>query len=178
MSRLVEDVLDFSAARGGLGLALRPVATDLGLLARRALQELDGGGAGQLALALEGDLTIEGDADRLMQVLCNLTGNALQHGEGSPVRVEVRDRGEELQIEVRNGGAPIPPERLATLFEPFHRGDERRGSRSLGLGLYIVQEIVRAHAGRVAARSDEAGTVFEVVLPRRSGRGASPAAGG
>lgn len=169
MSRILEDLGDFSAARSGLGIALRLGPTDLGLLAQRALEELDASaGAGRVALALEGDLRLDGDADRLMQVLSNLIGNALQHGDGTPVRVEARGEGAELCVRVQNGGRPIQAERLRTLFEPFRRGEGGGATRSLGLGLYIVAEIVHAHGGQIAARSDERrGTELEVVLPRR-----------
>jgi phosphoserine phosphatase RsbU/P len=79
---------------------------------------------------------------------------------------------EAVRLAVHNGGAPIPEHLLATLFEPFRRGregdgDERNGS--VGLGLFIVHEIVRAHGGSVAVKSSAAeGTTFTVTLPKRA----------
>lgn len=68
-------------------------------------------------------------------------------------------------LSVRNGGDAIPPEALPTLFAPFRRGTER--SQGLGLGLYIVSEIVRSHAGTIDVTSSTAdGTEFRVSLPR------------
>ncbi len=102
-------------------------------------------------------------------MLSNLLGTALQHGEGSPVHLEVRDAGADLRVRVRNGGTAIPAERQARIFEPFERG-EGGTPRSLGLGLYIVREILRAHGGSITVRSGpQEGTEFEAVVPRRRG---------
>lgn len=73
---------------------------------------------------------------------------------------------ETIAIEVSNAlDAPIPPERLARLFEPFERG---RKSHGLGLGLHIVSEIAKAHGGSVTATSDGRSIVFRLELPRGS----------
>lgn len=91
------------------------------------------------------------DADRLSQVVQNLVTNAVQHTtEEVPVRVSARADGSDVLLEVYNGGPTIPEEDLARLFEPFQRGGGSRvGGRSLGLGLYITSQIVRAHGGTV-----------------------------
>ncbi|XHF30344.1 ATP-binding protein [Corallococcus exercitus] len=100
----------------------------------------------------------------------NLVTNALRYSTpGSPVRVSTREDGNDLLLEVHNEGRPIPPEMLPTLFQAMRRGDhgKDRSSRSVGLGLYIVQQVARAHGGHVSAvSSDEAGTTFTVRLPR------------
>ena len=76
----------------------------------------------------------------------------------------------QAQLRVANQGLAIPQELLPTLFQPFRRGIEGRSpSGSLGLGLYIVEQIVQAHAGTVTARSDASGTEFIVCLPREPG---------
>jgi sigma-B regulation protein RsbU (phosphoserine phosphatase) len=74
-------------------------------------------------------------------------------------------------LRVQNGGTPIPPAELPTIFEPFKRGPESpHGSEGLGLGLYIVREIVRAHGGTVQVRSSaNEGTTFACVWARASG---------
>ena len=128
----------------------------------------------EVALALEGDLHGEWDADRLSQLLINLGKNALDYSpEGSRVRFSFQDEGAHLRVEVHNEGPPIPPERLGLIFEPFRRfaGDEgpAASTSGLGLGLYIVEQIVRAHGGEVGVRSTrEEGTTFTVRLPRRA----------
>ena len=72
-----------------------------------------------------------------------------------------------MVLSVRNAGAPIAPEMMPTLFEPFKRGARGPGLRNLGLGLYIVRQIAVAHGGIVEARSSaEEGTEFRVLLPR------------
>jgi sigma-B regulation protein RsbU (phosphoserine phosphatase) len=82
----------------------------------------------------------------------------------------VRGDGAALVVRVQNGGAPIAAARLARVFEPFERGEGRGAPRSLGLGLYIVPEIVRAHGGEITVRSEaQAGSVFVASLPRRRG---------
>jgi signal transduction histidine kinase len=112
------------------------------------------------------------DGDRLSQVFSNLVANALQHGvpeHGVRVRIDGTG-GDQVHVQIDNGGV-IPAALLPKLFEPMAGGERRRdGSRGLGLGLYIGQEILRAHGGLIEVRSAEpAGTSFTVSLPR--GRG-------
>jgi len=121
-----------------------------------------------------GDLTGEWDADRLRQVVSNLLGNAVHHGGGAgPVDVSASAEGSHVRLVVRNGGPPIPPEALTTLFDPLIRvsspdAQERRRHGSIGLGLYIARVVALAHGGDIEVKSSgEAGTVFTVRLPRR-----------
>ena len=93
--------------------------------------------------------------------------------------VEIRTRGEEgaVVLEVHNWGEPIAPERLPHLFKPLSRGAGKvdMETRSIGLGLYIVESIVHAHGGSIAVRSTaEEGTLFTVRLPRHPQPGGSP----
>ena len=83
-------------------------------------------------------------------------GNDVGRGDGT------------VELTVHNESAPIPPETLATLFDPFRRGatSSRNAPRGLGLGLYITDQIVRAHGGSIIAESDSSGTRFRVTLPR------------
>jgi signal transduction histidine kinase len=140
-------------------------------LCRHVLEELEAGHPGrELVLDATGDFQGEWDPDRLAQVLGNLGKNALDYSpEGTPVRFTLRDEGDTLLVEVNNRGAPIPPERLAAIFEPFRRGteDSPHPASGLGLGLFIVEEIVRGHGGTISVRSnEEEGTTFFVRLPR------------
>ena len=113
-------------------------------------------------------------------------GNALQHSPASgTVRVDVRDEDDRVLLETSNAGPPIPSEVLPHLFESGRRGPPGRGrkeSSGLGLGLYIVQQIVLAHGGTISVRtSAEEGTTFTVSLPRRFralGRTELPSPGG
>ncbi len=119
----------------------------------------------------EGDLVGEWDADRLAQVVSNLLGNALQYGiDTRPIRVRLDGtRADSVSLSVSNDGT-IPEEVLPSVFDPFRRRVQHSANNTgLGLGLFIVKQIVEAHGGSVDVRSDEpAGTTFSAVMPRRS----------
>jgi signal transduction histidine kinase len=109
------------------------------------------------------------DPKRKRQVLANLIGNALTYGAPErPVRVSLRRVTGGCVITVSNEGEPIPRDLLPSLFEPFQRGPGTGGQRTrghLGLGLFIVQQIVQAHEGRIDVESTDRGTHFMVFIP-------------
>jgi signal transduction histidine kinase len=179
MAKMISDILDLTRARrsGGIPLLLEP--TSLSSVCRQVVAELAAAYPDRCIVYEEEGLG-EGvwDAERLAQVVSNLVANALEHG-GAEVPVFVRGfpQGEQLALEVYNPGRPIPARRLPTLFEPFQgvsgsdEGQRRRNG--LGLGLFIVKEIVQAHGGHITVRSSEGeGTTFSVLLPRDA-RGAA-----
>ncbi|MGH9140878.1 MAG: hybrid sensor histidine kinase/response regulator [Vicinamibacterales bacterium] len=168
MSRLIEDMLDLARARLAGGIPLKRQRGDLGTLVQRVVLEHqqafpDYG----IEVLCEGDLAGDWDVDRLTQVASNLIGNAIQHGQsGNPIRVRLDGtRSDQVTLAVANAGG-IEPEVLPHIFDPF-RGGERSVARSegLGLGLYIVQQIVQAHQGSVEVQSAD-DTVFLVTVPR------------
>jgi signal transduction histidine kinase len=111
------------------------------------------------------------DPHRIHQVLNNLVLNALKYGAGdAPVSVMIIGTPEEVEFSVHNRGRMIDRSALQHIFAPLVRGnhaqDQSEGHGSLGLGLYIAQQIVIAHGGEIAVRSDETETVFMVRLPR------------
>ena len=170
MSRMIDQLLDFTRVRVGAGIPLQPVVADLVPLMQQVLDELDGAAAGpRFEIETAGDTRGVWDVDRLCQVFSNLGGNALQHGEGGgPVQVRIDGTEPDLvRVEVRNAGA-IPADLLPRLFEPMTAGDRRRDrSHGLGLGLFISREIARSHGGDIQVSSSPAGgTRFEVTLPR------------
>jgi PAS domain S-box-containing protein len=169
MRGIIEDLLDFTRLRQGQGIPVEKAQVDLAEVCRRALGELRSlAGGRELSLSVSGDTAILADPGRLHQVVSNLAGNAVQHGEG-PIEVALQAADEELCLSVHNGGRPIPPEVLPELFEPFRRGERQPAGEkgSIGLGLFIVREVARAHGGEVEVRSnDESGTTFIVRLPR------------
>src|SRR4051812_44382929 len=170
MARMIEQLLDVARIRSGR-LEMKPVETDLKALAQSLIDELQAASAERrIELLAAGEPRGRFDADRIAAAVSNLVANALQHGApGTPVRVEIDGtRPEALLLRVCNNGV-VPPEVLATMFEPFHaRGETSAAHAGLGLGLYIVQEFVRAHGGTVHARSKESEgiTEFEIALPR------------
>jgi len=171
-ARMVQDLLDFTRARVGHGIPVAPRPADLTAIARGATDEARVAFPGR-AIQVEpsGDARGEWDPDRLTQVAANLVVNALKYSpRESPVTVRVHGSEGTATLEVHNRGSPISPDLLQHLFEPYRRGRAEEDDRSsLGLGLYIAREIVRAHAGEIEVRSSEAdGTTFTVRLPRRA----------
>jgi len=173
MRRMIEQLVAMARENSGrVTLRIEPV--NLVELCARAIQEIEARAPYRHArIASAGDTTGRWDADRLMQVLSNLIGNAIRHGDPEfPVAVYVDGTAAgEVRLSVHNGGA-IPREALPDIFEPFKRPalDERRtanGEVGLGLGLYIARVMVEAHGGSIEIRSDVAtGTTVEVRLPR------------
>jgi signal transduction histidine kinase len=171
MKRMTVDLLDYGCARCSGGLPVRPERVDLAELARDAGWEVEASHPGShVCLEVEGDVRGEWDPTRMAQVLVNLARNAVEHGArgGGPVEIRLVRQPDWVRIEVVNQGEPIPEDEMPRLFEPFASGPCSRSRReSVGLGLFIVSEIVAAHGGDVRAfNSPEAGTVtFAVRLP-------------
>jgi signal transduction histidine kinase len=172
MTRMVDQLLDFTRARvgGGFELQLRPV--DLTHLVHQVVDELEvSKPEWKLEVQRDGDLAGTWDPDRLEQVLSNLISNAGQHGErGTPVRVRLDGTtADVVRVEVHNRGA-IPESLQTGLFDPFRRAENRiRQGDGLGLGLFITRELIRAHGGTVAlASSVNEGTTLSVCLPRHA----------
>ena len=167
MARLIEQLLDFARARLQGDIPIVPVACDLGELIRSAISELEPAAAKRVELETSGERRVTWDHDRIAQVLSNVLGNAVQHGSPDAPIVIAADGADRVTIEIRNEGC-IPPEILPMLFDPFARADSRRQhSSGLGLGLYIVDQIVKAHGGAVRVDSTpEDGTTFRIELPR------------
>jgi signal transduction histidine kinase len=166
MGVLVEDLLDFARVRQAGGLPVERERTDIEPICARVIQQLlDSRPGRQVSFALSGPGEGLWDPSRLEQVVSNLVGNALERAPaGAAVEVRAAGTADELVLTVRNEGPVIPGEMLATLFDAFRRGDKKG---SIGLGLFIVSEIVRAHGGDISVTSDHAdGTRFTVRLPR------------
>jgi len=170
-TRLIRDFLDFTQARLGTGIPLKRRPADLDDVTRHVVDEvLQAHPERQVLVELGGDCHGEWDPDRIAQVLTNLVGNALAYSPpGTPVHVRTRSEPGSAVLQIHNQGTPISPELLPRLFEPLTRGAPTTGqqSRSIGLGLYIVREIVRGHGGAVeVASNSNTGTTFTVRLPR------------
>ena len=176
MSRMINDLLDYTGAGLGATMPLSPAATDLGRLCREVVEETRAAHPGsEVRLQAHGDLGGTWDADRLRQVVSNLLGNAVQHGAGGgPIDVTATGGGNDVRLAVRNGGPPIPPGDLPTIFDPLVRGSPARSEKqrrpgSIGLGLFIAREVAVAHGGDIVVTSSwAAGTVVTVRLPRHA----------
>ncbi len=159
MRRLIDQLLIFTQGAAG-GVPVQRQQVDLGELVRAAVREQ----------AVSHDIVIESaavgpvsvDPERVTQLIDNLVTNAIRYGTGR-VTIRLSREADRVVIAVHNGGPPIAPSKLDTLFDPYRRATSSRGG--VGLGLYIVDQIARAHGGTVHVTSSaEAGTTFTVQL--------------
>lgn len=184
MLRLISDLIDFSSSGLGRAMPLNREPVDLEELCRDVIESYRSTHPGRvLRFHSDGDVNGVWDASRIRQVVSNLVGNALQHGSpDGAIDLSVTSKstppagssvgGSTVVLSVHNQGAPIPSDLLPTLFDPLKRYATResaaeRAPGSIGLGLYIVREIVQAKGGTVQVNSEaEEGTTFTVCIPR------------
>jgi len=169
-NRLIADLLDFTQARVGNGLAVERTKIDLHAAIRETVEELADVYPGRrLEHRVLGEGTCLADPNRLAQAVGNLVSNAMVYGSPDKV-VKVTSTVAEgsLSIEVHNDGPAIPPHAQPGLFQPMARGtNATNAGRSVGLGLFIVSEIAKSHGGKAHVKSTaEEGTTFAVTLPR------------
>ena len=145
-----------SRARGSWGRSpSRACPSELGEISRTVIDEMrvvwpDNA----IELEVRGDTHGEWDPARMTQTISNLVTNAISLGEsGTAVEVSIEGNGQDVAMKVAQPGPPIAPDLLPALFEPFRRGAPDRSPRGLGLGLYIVQQIVQAHDGTIGVES-------------------------
>jgi len=166
MAGLIDNVLDFARARLGGGwrlhleeLNIEPVIAQVVEETRSALPDR------QIESIVRAPQPVNCDRVRISQLLSNLIGNAMSHGEATtPVRVEASTSDGMFELSVSNGGKQIAPDALARLFMPFVRG-EHVSEKGLGLGLYIASEIAKAHGGALTASSSPVETRFTFRMP-------------
>ncbi len=172
MRLMVSDLLDFARARLGAVIPITREPMNLTEACRRAIDEVETlYPRSTLLMHTNGPLEGEWDPGRISQLLTNLLVNAVQHGSPEkPVDIILSGDENEASIAVRNEGEPIPATEIRRIFEPMVKGSRERATpSSIGLGLYIAREVVRAHGGRIKAQSSaETGTTFTVELPRRA----------
>lgn len=176
VDEIVRDLLDFSTSHLGDGIPIDPYTIDLDEICFKVVEEARAFHPdSKIQLVCEGDLVGVWDGSRLAQAFSNLISNAVQHGRPEGV-IQITLNGSQANVvfEVKNDADPIPPARLRTLFDPvksfaIRPPSERAISRvqNLGLGLYVVKEIVKAHEGQISVSStQEDGVKFSVSLPR------------
>jgi len=167
--RLIDDLLDFTQARIGRGLPIKIVPLDIHDVVARHVEDLAQSYPDRkFHHVSEGDPRCGADGDRVFQLLGNLVANAVAYGDpGAAITIRSTCRDGHASLEVHNLGRPISAELLPTMFQPMVRGSEApSGTRSVGLGLFIVSEIARAHGGHVAVTStNEDGTRFVATWP-------------
>ena len=175
MNRLITDLLEYTRTRLGAGIPIDRTACDLGPVCEASLEDTRAGNPEQqFVQRMSGDLNLQADAARLQQALSNLLSNAVQHGNRqSPVSLTADGEVDAIVLKVCNAGDPVPADALQAIFEPLVQAPNasseahERSKTSLGLGLFIVREIVLAHDGTISVESSTAaGTVFTIRLPR------------
>lgn len=175
MNRLITDLLEYTRTRLGAGIPIDRSVCDLGPVCEASLEDIRAGNPEQqFVQRMSGDLILQADAARMQQALSNLLSNAVQHGNRrSPVSLTADGEVDAIVVKVCNSGDPIPPDALQAIFEPLVQTPNasseahERSRTSLGLGLFIVREIVLAHGGSITVESSVAlGTVFTIRLPR------------
>jgi signal transduction histidine kinase len=168
MKRMIAELLDFTRIRPETGMPIQRAQTDFAATVQSVLAEVQAAHVERvLDLEVRGTCVGDWDPDRLAQICSNLFGNALEHGHaGAPVKVLLDgSRAELVELSVSNVGKPISPEALPQLFLPFRRS-RAHARGGVGLGLYIVEQIVSGHGGSITVHSDEHATRFVVRLPR------------
>ena len=167
MSGLIDDIMDFARSRLGSGIDLQRSTVQLGPVLKQVVAELE---IDEPTRSITCDFylpdPISFDPGRIAQLVSNLLGNALIHGNPSePIRLSAVVADGRLELSVANAGSPIPPAALERLFQPFFRGEVRPSQQGLGLGLHIASEIARAHDGSLRATSDAQETRFILSMP-------------
>jgi signal transduction histidine kinase len=174
ISGLVSDLIDAVDIRLDRGVPIAPAPMDIGTAVQEAAKEVQAAHPGrQIVIDTSGDLEGGWDRARVGQVLATLIGNAVLHGsKTSAIDVSAKGAGQEVILSVHNEGS-LPPDAVATVFDPLPRGEDEHQIQSekamLDLGLYITKGIVTAHSGTITVTSsEEEGTTFTAHLPRGS----------
>ncbi|AMA57281.1 GAF domain-containing sensor histidine kinase [Bradyrhizobium sp. CCGE-LA001] len=162
MAGLIDNVMDFARARLGAGVQLNLKEENLEPIIRQVISEFENVHPGRTIVStLEVPGTVKVDAGRIAQMVSNLLGNAISYGANDqPITVAAKRTDAGFEISITNCGNPIPAEAMQHLFTAFHRGDVLPNQKGLGLGLYISQEIARAHGGAIVAKSSPRETTF------------------
>lgn len=165
-SRMVADLLDFTRAKLAGGIPVHTKPCDLGTIAGKVVSEIRSTAEREIRLEIEGRCDGNWDGDRAAQVVANLVNNAVAHASTpDPVLVRVCGHRDEVSVEVVNDAEPIAKADLEQLFSPFGRsaGSRRDG---LGLGLFIVQQVMTAHGGSIELKQSDGRVTTRATWPR------------
>lgn len=174
LQRLVNDLQELSRVEAGAyELDRRPLSIDelVRTATRRIERQYQEKNISLKSSILPNLPLVQGDADRLLQVLLNLLSNACQYTpEGGDVQVHTERSGEEVIVSVIDNGMGVPPEHISYLFTRFYRVDKSRSRQAgggSGIGLTIARHLVEAHGGRIWVESggDGKGSTFAFALP-------------
>ncbi|MBC7690190.1 MAG: PAS domain-containing protein [Methylotenera sp.] len=172
MSRLIEDMLDVARiSSGNLSMILEPV--ELASLVREVLERFTEqlrATETRLDTRIQDPVMAQCDRYRMEQVVTNLITNAMKYGEGKPIRIELSEVSKTAQLTVSDQGLGIAAENQDRIFNRFERAVSADNISGLGLGLYIVRQILDAHQGSISVSSRPGeGSTFTVTLPLSAG---------
>ena len=168
MNELIGNIMDFARVRLGDGIGLElEMHADLGAQLAQVAEEIAlVSPDAQCEFTDQSDRPVRCDDSRIQQVLSNLLANAVTHGDLSqPIRIVFATQAERFTLEIANGGGAMSQDARENLFQPFFRGKPEESKQGLGMGLYIVSEIVSAHGGTIDVVSTDEETRFTVSVP-------------
>jgi signal transduction histidine kinase/tetratricopeptide (TPR) repeat protein len=172
LSKLINDLLDVSRITTGV-INLEIADVDLMEVSKRVLSRFERTHSEiTLSLITQENVSPHGmwDPNRLDQIISNLLSNAVRYGNRKPIEIRISEDSLNASISVRDQGIGIAPENHSRIFERFERATSVRNYGGLGLGLYIVKQLVEAHGGRITVQSELGkGSTFSVQLPKRPG---------
>lgn len=180
LTRLVDGLLDYSKSTLGTGMQVQRAACDLATAVTEEVELLCAALPGA-TIVLEVHGATQGcfDDARIREAVHNLVTNAAKYGQAhAPIGVSLAGDGDQVRLAVSNAGAPLAADALNALFDPLRRGSQaaNKGEHSsLGLGLFIVREIARAHGGDVAAHVEDGSTTFVMTLLKEKDRSGTDA---
>lgn len=169
INELVQDLMDLARGQLGTGMRVTPVlCEDLGARLARIVDETR---AARPDTRIEFECGVDGpvwcDPARMVQVAANLLGNAVTHGvPGRTIAVRATATAEAFELTCSNVAPPLSAAEVAALFKPYFRPATNSKSSGLGLGLYIVSEIAKAHRGTATASAEGGELTFTVRIPR------------
>lgn len=174
ISSLVDNLLDVTRARLGGGLRIVCAPMDAVFVARQIIDEIRVVHPDRVInLDTPEEAKCEWDKARIGQLFSNMVSNAIQYSfKDTPIWISIKNNSDSIIISFNNDGLPIPPDKINILFDPLTRVSEDSSDQpiknNLGLGLFITQEIVQAHEGKISVSSSELeGTLFTVKIPRQ-----------
>lgn len=164
---MLRQLLDVSRIRSGAGLSFELDEMRLDVVAREVVEEMNSVHGDRVAIQADQSITGQWNRDGLYRAIENLVANALKYGNAdSHVKVMLKQNDTTATITVHNDGNPIPESEQPTLFKKFVQGSNVTNTSGWGLGLALVNGVVKAHDGTVRVRSSQAtGTDFIIELP-------------
>lgn len=177
LAKLIDSLLDITRISRGK-LTLNPVKFELAALLQDVTSRLSSdleSARCELKMEVEPGVSVQWDNFRMEQVVENLVSNALKYAQGKPIELKAWAAGDEVNISVRDFGIGISAEDQHRIFKRFERAVSSSHFGGLGLGLYIVSQIIDAHKGTISVESEVGkGSCFLVTMPKSVEANESP----